>query len=108
MPPKARIVAPLLGGRVAELVAGHTDAKRYLVRIDPTYTAGLSPNSTATLARQGGAMTGTEAREFEGRIEAGALIALRRADDAAKDPDLRTRPVESWRAVLTRVAEAAT
>ncbi len=104
----ARIVAPLLGGRVAELVAGHTDAKRYLVRVDPAYTAGLSPNSTATLVRQGGAMTHSEANEFEARAEAGPLVALRRADDQAKDPDRPTRPIESWRAVLIRVAGAAT
>ena len=100
----ARLVAPLLGTRVAELVAGHTDAKRYLVTIDPGYSAGLSANSTMTLVGQGGPMDDAERDAFAARAEVDALVALRRADDLAKDPVATTRPVRAWRELLEEVA----
>src|SRR5207244_13375198 len=50
----ARLVAPLLGGRVARLVGGHVAAKRYLVSTDPAYRQALSTRSGETLAHQGG------------------------------------------------------
>src|SRR5450755_4846191 len=45
----AGLVEPLLGARVAHLVAAHVDAKRYLVATDPSYRAQLSPRSVQTL-----------------------------------------------------------
>jgi len=101
----ARLVADLMGERVAGLVAGHTDAKRYLVTIDPDYGARLSPNSTFTLIGQGGAMTPEGVAEFERRRDVEALVALRRADDAAKVPGQRVPPLRSWRPLLERVAD---
>ena len=100
----AALVRPLLGDRVAALVAGHTDAKRYLVTIDPTYAEGLSENSTYTLVGQGGPMSAVERHAFEVDVEAEALVALRRADDRAKEPGRPTRPPGEWRSLLDQVA----
>ncbi len=102
----ARLVEPLLGARVATLVAGHTDAKRYLVTVDPAYAGGLSENSTFTLIGQGGPMAAAEIADFAAGADAAALVALRRADDSAKAPGASTRPVADWRPLLTAVASA--
>lgn len=100
----AALVEPLLGHRVAELVAGHTVAKRYLVTVEPAYGDGLSPNSTFTLIGQGGVMTPAEVEAFERQPDVAALIALRRADDAAKVPGRQVPPLRSWRPLLERAA----
>lgn len=103
----ARLVGPLFGGRVAALIAGHAEAKRYLVAVEPSYAAGLSAVSAATLVRQGGPMREPELRVFARGPHATALVSLRRADDAAKVPGRATSPVGSWRGALTRVAATA-
>ena len=90
--------------RVAALVGGHTDAKRYLVTADASYAACLSENSTATLVGQGGRMTGAEVGAFKARPEWTSLVDLRQADDAAKVADAPVRPPEAWRPVLEEVA----
>ena len=100
----AALVAPLLGPRVADLVAGHAEAKRYLVTVEPDYAVGLSANSTFTLVGQGGTMDADEVAAFAGRPDVAALVALRRADDAAKVPGAPTRTVDSWRPLLDHVA----
>src|SRR5258708_30335715 len=50
--------------RVAELVESHVDSKRYLTATNPTYSARLSPASTATLALQAGPMNPAHAQAF--------------------------------------------
>ena len=90
---------PLLGDRVAALVGGHDQAKRYLVTTDASYRDCLSPRSIATLRGQGGLLDPTERVAFEQRPEFDALLALRRADDAAKD---RGRAVPAARALAPR------
>ncbi|MEJ7583654.1 MAG: hypothetical protein WKF43_06070 [Acidimicrobiales bacterium] len=100
----AVLVTPLLGDQVARLVAGHTDAKQYLVTVQPDYDAGLSANSTFTLIGQGGPMTEAEVTAFEQHPDFAALVALRRADDAAKVLGLSVSPPESWRPLLEHVA----
>jgi predicted HD phosphohydrolase len=100
----AALVAPLLGSRVATLVAGHVQAKRYLVTMDAHYRDALSGRSTVTLAAQGDAMTGDEARAFETTYMFEALIALRRADERAKVPGAAVPPLAEWRSLLLQVA----
>ncbi len=102
----AELVGPLLGRRVAELVGGHTDAKRYLVTVEPSYAGGLSEESTMTLVGQGGTMTSDEVTSFCRRPEWRSMVALRRADDAAKVPGGPVRRVEAWRELLDAVASA--
>jgi predicted HD phosphohydrolase len=95
----ADLVRPLLGERVATLVAAHVAAKRYLVALDPDYA--LSVRSIETLAQQGGASASALADEpdFE------AMLALRRADDLAKDPKVVLRDLAPWRPLLEAVAQ---
>lgn len=101
----AAAVEPILGGRVAALVAGHDQAKRYLVGTDSEYRAQLSEMSVATLALQGGVIDEAERTRFEGGEHFDALVTLRRADDAAKVPGRSVRDLDDWRPQLERVAE---
>ncbi len=78
------LVRELLGDRVADLVGGHVAAKRYLLTTDAGYASLLSARSEVTLGFQGGVMDGDEVTRFERRAERENLVALRRADDAAK------------------------
>ena len=102
----ADAVRPLLGDRVAALVGGHDQAKRYLVTIDASYRDCLSARSVATLRGQGGLLDPTERAAFERRPEFDALLALRRADDAAKDPGRAVPPLDHWRATVSELASA--
>jgi predicted HD phosphohydrolase len=100
----ADAVRPLLGARVARLVAGHAEAKRYLVAVDASYRAALSARSIVTLAAQGGPLDARAAEAFARGRDAEALVALRRADDGAKIPGAVVAGLHSWRpvaAVLT-------
>jgi predicted HD phosphohydrolase len=96
----ADAVRPLLGDRVAGLVAQHDQAKRYLVTVEVSYRDVLSPQSIATLEVQGGPMDGAERAAFEQHPDFDAGIALRRADDAAKVPGKDVPPLDHWRCLL--------
>jgi predicted HD phosphohydrolase len=101
------LVAPLLGPRVASLVGGHVAAKRYLLATDASYAGVLSARSEVTLGFQGGVMTAAEAADFERRADRDDLVALRRADDAAKVRNAVVAPLESWRPAVEIVAASA-
>lgn len=75
-----------LGERIAWVIEAHVPAKRYLVATDPTYRDQLSPTSIRTLAQQGGEFSPDQAHEFATHPWAADATALRRWDDAAKDP----------------------
>jgi predicted HD phosphohydrolase len=98
------LVAPLLGARVGALVGGHVAAKRYLLATDYTYAAVLSARSEETLGFQGGVMTPAEITAFERRTDHVDLVALRRADDAAKVRHAVVDPLDSWRDAVKDVA----
>jgi predicted HD phosphohydrolase len=100
----ARHVGPLLGARVARLVALHVPAKRYLVAVDAAYAIGLSGGSTRSLELQGGPMTPGEVAAFGADPHAGDAATLRRADDAAKVVGRRVPGLERWASVVHRVA----
>jgi predicted HD phosphohydrolase len=97
------LVAPLLGPRVAALVGGHVAAKRYLLATDPEYAALLSARSEETLTFQGGVMTADEVAAFEQRPDCDDLVALRRADDAAKVRNADLDPLDTWRPAVEHV-----
>jgi predicted HD phosphohydrolase len=105
-PTGAAAVRALLGERVAELVAHHDEAKRYLVACDPSYRDRLSARSLATLEAQGGPLTDEEQRSFLRRPESDACLVLRHADDAAKVPGRVVPPLEHWRDALAGCAAA--
>lgn len=92
----AGYLRPLLGDRVADLVALHVPAKRYLVAVADSYGAQLSPASTASLADQGAAMTVDEQRDFEAHPRAADAVLLRKADDLAKRSGRAVPALDAW------------
>jgi gamma-butyrobetaine dioxygenase len=79
-------LARWFGPAVTEPVRLHVAAKRYLCAAEPGYFALLSPASVYTLSLQGGPMTPAEAAAFAPGPHADGAVAVRRWDDAAKDP----------------------
>jgi phosphonate degradation associated HDIG domain protein len=81
----AQVLRPLFGAAVAEPVALHVEAKRYLVSSNPGYCEGLSPDSVRSLALQGGPMTEAECAAFLRSPYADDALRLRAWDDISKD-----------------------
>jgi predicted HD phosphohydrolase len=100
----AELVEPLLGARVARLVGAHVEAKRYLVTTDPAYRARLSPRRIETLQLQGDALAVSAIASLASDPDLPAILALRRADESAKDPTARPLALDSWRPMLDQVA----
>ena len=100
----ATLVEPLLGPRVARLVGAHVEAKRYLVATDPSYRAQLSPRSVETLRLQGEALDASAIAALASDPDLAAILALRRADERAKDRDARPPGLDTWRELLLQVA----
>ena len=92
----ADLVRPIFGERVADLVALHVDAKRYLVTVDPSYRELLSPESIHTLALQGSTMNQAEQMAFTSQRHFEDAISLRRADDAAKVAGFVVPGLDAW------------
>jgi phosphonate degradation associated HDIG domain protein len=87
---------------VAALVAGHVEAKRYLVATSAAYARRLSPASKLTLEHQGGAMSAEEVAAFERDPLRDAKLRLRSWDDQAKRPGWSVAPLAAYRELLTR------
>jgi predicted HD phosphohydrolase len=100
----AALVEPLFGSRVARLVGAHVVAKRYLVTTDAEYRARLSDRSAETLRFQGDTLDDGALARLAADPDLDAMLALRRADERAKDPTARVPGLESWRATLEGVA----
>ena len=88
--------------RIRYLIAGHAAAKRYLCTTDPSYYDRLSPVSKRTMADQGGLMSPEEVASFAANPWAADLVALRRFDDAAKEPGMATPRLEAFRPLVER------
>lgn len=71
--------------RIARLVEGHVQAKRYLTFKYPDYYEKLSEASKRTLDFQGGRMQVVEAREFEANEFFALIIRMRQWDELAKE-----------------------
>lgn len=100
----AAFLAPLFPPSVTATIALHVRAKRYLVAVDPTYAAVLSPGSTASLARQGGALPDDEVAAFESNPGWQDAVALRRWDDQGKVDGLEVPDLHSYRPLLAALA----
>jgi predicted HD phosphohydrolase len=100
----AAFVRPLLGDRIAGLIAAHVPAKRYLVSVDRSYRDRLSAGRRRTLSVQGEAMTAEESAAFVALPHADAALRLRRADETAKDPGAAVPGLEAWLPILAGVA----
>lgn len=101
------LLRPLLDTRIARLVGLHVQAKRYLVSCDAAYRDALSMVSTASLARQGGALDAAGRAAFEADPLAAAALLLRKADEQAKTPGRAVPPLAHWLPVLRRHAAGA-
>jgi predicted HD phosphohydrolase len=100
-----QLMAPLFGARIARLIAGHVIAKRYLVATDSEYRAQLSPRSIETLADQGDALGTVDLAQMAIDPDLDAMLALRRADERAKDPSAPVAGLDSWRPLLQSLAQ---
>jgi gamma-butyrobetaine dioxygenase len=85
---------------VTEPVRLHVAAKRYLCAVEPGYDGRLSAASVYTLSLQGGPMDAAEAAAFEAGRHAEAAVAVRRWDEAAKDPAVTAPAFDHFRPLL--------
>lgn len=74
--------------KIASLVEGHVQAKRYLTFKNPAYEVSLSQASKETLRQQGGPMNANEAEDFENNDMYQLFIRIREWDDQAKIVDV--------------------
>jgi len=85
---------------VANMVASHVDAKRYLTYKFPEYYDALSEASKQTLVHQGGQMKAAEAKAFEAHPLSSKYIALRRWDEQAKETNKPLPSLEIYREMV--------
>lgn len=83
-------------GKIAQLVASHVEAKRYLTFKYPEYLRNLSKASLETLQFQGGVMSAEEAATFESDPLFDLYIALRKWDEQAKTENIPLPPLEKY------------
>ena len=95
------------GPEVTEPVRLHVPAKRYLCTTDQSYFGKLSEDSVLSLKLQGGLMTSEEVAAFEANPHAQAAVRLRRLDEAAKDPAMKTPGVGHFMGYVVALLRAA-
>lgn len=100
-------LAQWFGPEVTEPIRLHVAAKRYLVATEPDYAAKLAPDSIRSLALQGGPMSAEEVASFRALPQAEAAVALRRLDEAAKDPAMTTPGVAHFLPALRQCLRRA-
>ncbi|PJI38622.1 phosphonate degradation HD-domain oxygenase [Ferrovibrio sp.] len=91
---------------VVEPVRLHVEAKRYLCQAESHYWAGLSKGSQMSLEVQGGIYSDVEAAEFIAQPYARDAVMLRRWDDAAKTPKLKTPDLAHYRPIVAAAMKA--
>jgi len=82
---------------VSEPVRLHVPAKRYLLAVDATYSAKLSPASVVTLKLQGGPMSREEVAHFETEPYHRDAVKVRQWDDQGKVAGLATPTLADYR-----------
>ncbi len=104
----AALLEPLFGTAVAQPVALHVQAKRYLVTTLSGYGARLSEDSQRSLALQGGPMRAEEVESWRPHAHAEDALRLRVWDDRAKDaawwPASREQALAELSALLEQCA----
>ncbi len=103
----AHLLSRWFGPAVTEPVRLHVAAKRYLVAVDASYGARLSPASERSLAVQGGAMGPSEREAFLASPWWADAVALRRWDDEAKVVGRAVLPVDDWMPLLRSLTVGA-
>ena len=87
---------------ICALVAGHVNAKRYLVFKNPRYRANLSQSSRGTLEFQGGAMGAEEAAAFEESPLFASILRVRTWDERGKEVDLLVPGLDHYADMMAR------
>ena len=100
----ARLLAPIFGRRVAQPVALHVMAKRWLCTREPQYRERLSAASRSTLIVQGGLLDGEECARFEAHPGFNDALALRTWDDAGKVERLHVGELRDWEPFVRALA----
>ena len=103
----ADALAPFFPDLVVDCCRHHVAAKRYLCAREQGYFDTLSEASVHSLNLQGGPMGDEEAAAFEAHPHFTAIIAVRRYDEAGKDPDLEVAPFASYLPMLERMVAMA-
>ncbi|KAJ2900443.1 hypothetical protein IWW38_000496 [Coemansia aciculifera] len=88
--------------KTCELIESHVVAKRYLSAIDSSYHAGLSNPSKQTLRLQGGPLSPAEMRDFEKDPLFKQKVQIRKWDDAAKMPGVKSPALDTYRDMAIR------
>jgi predicted HD phosphohydrolase len=96
----AQLLNPFFRADVVEPIRLHVKAKRYLCAVEHDYLKILSPQAVHTLHLQGGPMSPEETVVFEANPHGQAAAMVRRWDDAALVPGLRTPNFEYYRPLL--------
>ena len=86
--------------KVTAMVAGHVDAKRYLVYQDCRYALALSDASRKTLALQGGPFSKVEADAFEKHPYFKDILFIRQCDESAKKLGTSTQPFSYYKHMI--------
>lgn len=102
----AKFLAAHFPPEIYEPVRLHVAAKRYLCAIDLAYATTLSDASRLSLRYQGGPMTVVEIRAFESEPFHADAVALRRFDDAGKQPDWHPPGLMIYRPLLEALVKA--
>lgn len=103
-----RWLSSRFGPEVYEPVYLHVAAKRYLCATDRGYMSLLSPASLQSLQLQGGPMSNSEVIAFEKNQYSSNAVKLRKWDDAAKIPGLKTAGPQSYCDLIERASRSNT
>ena len=93
---------------VSEPVRLHVPAKRYLLAVDATYFAKLSPASVVTLKLQGGPMSPDEVARFETEPYHRDAVKVRQWDDQGKVAGLTTPTLADYQEWIDELAAKRT
>jgi phosphonate degradation associated HDIG domain protein len=102
-----RFLLKHFGPDVCEPVRLHVPAKRFLCAVEPAYLRDLSPASVRSLELQGGPYSAGEAEVFQSASHWADAVAVRRCDDLAKVPGLKTPDFEHYRPYLEKALVTA-
>ena len=92
--------------RTVACVRQHVAAKRYLCAVERDYFEALSDASVHTLRLQGGPMDPVEQARFAHEPYLEDILAVRRFDDAGKDPTAQVPDFEHYCAMLRNLVNA--
>lgn len=96
----ARMLQPYFPPAVVEPIRLHVQAKRYLSAVEKDYVKTLAPQALHTLGLQGGPMSPDDVAVFEENPYCRTAAMLRRWDNAAVVPGLKTPDFEHYRGIL--------